>query len=93
MRILIIITFIFSFDVLADVIIVPPSDNAQERIQEALILANPGDEVHLTSGTYSIEDGLSLDIDNIILSGEGHENTILDFTNQMTGAQGLIGYF
>ena len=44
MRILIIITFIFSFDVLADVIIVPPSDNAQERIQEALILANPGDE-------------------------------------------------
>ena len=90
MRILIIITFFFSFGVLGDVIIVPPSDNAQERIQEALILANPGDEVHLTSGTYSIEDGLSLDIDNIILSGEGHENTILDFTNQMTGAQGLL---
>lgn len=80
----------FSFDALTDVIIVSPSDEAQEKIQEALILANPGDEVHLTAGTYSIEDGLSLDIDNIILSGEGHENTILDFSNQMTGAQGLL---
>ena len=90
MRILIIITFFFSFGVLGDVIIVPPSDNAQDRIQEALILANPGDEVHLTSGTYFIEDGLSLDVDNIILSGEGHENTILDFSNQMSGAQGLL---
>ena len=90
MRILIIITFFFSFGVLGDVIIVPPSDNAQDRIQEALILANPCDEVHLTSGTYFIEDGLSLDVDNIILSGEGHENTILDFSNQMSGAQGLL---
>ncbi|MDG2434914.1 MAG: parallel beta-helix domain-containing protein [Gammaproteobacteria bacterium] len=90
MRILFIITLLFSFDALTDVIIVPPSDEAQERIQEALILANPGDEVHLTTGIYSIEDGLSLDIDNIILSGEGHENTILDFSNQMTGAQGLL---
>lgn len=90
MRILFIITLLFSFDALTDVIIVPPSDEAQERIQEALILANPGDEVHLTAGIYSIEDGLSLDIDNIILSGEGHENTILDFSNQMTGAQGLL---
>ena len=90
MRILFIITVPFSFDALTDVIIVSPSDEAQEKIQEALILANPGDEVHLTAGTYSIEDGLSLDIDNIILSGEGHENTILDFSNQMTGAQGLL---
>ncbi|MBT5217634.1 MAG: hypothetical protein HOH08_06575 [Gammaproteobacteria bacterium] len=90
MRILFIITVLFSFDALTDVIIVSPSDEAQEKIQEALILANPGDEVHLTAGTYSIEDGLSLDIDNIILSGEGHENTILDFSNQMTGAQGLL---
>jgi len=90
MRILFIITVLFSFDALTDVIIVSPSDEAQEKIQEALILANPGDEVHLTAGTYSIEDGLSLDIDNIILSGEGHENTILDFSNQKTGAQGLL---
>ena len=90
MRILFTIFLFISFDAQSDVFIIPPSDNAQERIQEALILAQPGDEIHLISGVYKIEDGLSLDVDNILFSGDGHDKTILDFTEQMTGAQGLL---
>ena len=44
----------------------------------------------LTNGVYQIEDGLSLDIDNVTITGSGHKNTVLDFSNQMTGAQGLM---
>ena len=80
----------FTATVFSEVIIIPPSENSQERLQEALILANPGDIVQLTSGVYSLEDSLSLDIDNITINGDGHEYTILDFSNQKSGAQGLL---
>ena len=46
--------------------IISPSNNAQEEIQEALILAEPGDQVLLTKGIYNLNHGLSLDIDNVL---------------------------
>ena len=69
--------------------IIQPSLNAYEEIQEALILAEPGDIIRLTSGTYNLEDSLSLDVDNVQIEGEGMNQTILDFKNQKSGAQGL----
>ena len=69
-----------SFDVYSEVIIIAPSENSQERLQEALILAEPGDIVQLTSGIYELEDSLSLDIDSVTIQGNGHEETILDFS-------------
>ncbi|MDO7600387.1 MAG: right-handed parallel beta-helix repeat-containing protein, partial [SAR86 cluster bacterium] len=60
-----------------------------EEIQEALILAEPGDIIRLTSGTYNLEDSLSLDVDNVQIEGEGMNQTILNFKNQKSGAQGL----
>ena len=84
------ISFLVSFNAFSEIIIIPPSENAQEQIQEAMILAKPGDEIQLTTGVYMIEDGLSMDIDGISLKGTGQRNTVLDFSNQMTGAQGLM---
>ncbi|MDA9675845.1 right-handed parallel beta-helix repeat-containing protein [Pseudomonadota bacterium] len=78
-----------SAPVYAAVQIIQPSLNAYEEIQEALILAEPGDIIRLTSGTYSLEDSLSLDVDNVQIEGEGMNQTILDFKNQQSGAQGL----
>jgi len=75
--------------VFAAVQIIQPSLNAYEEIQEALILAEPGDIIRLTSGTYNLEDSLSLDVDNVQIEGEGMNQTILDFKNQKSGAQGL----
>ena len=84
------ILLLVSFNAFSEIIIIPPSENAQEQIQEAMILAKPGDEIQLTTGVYIIEDGLSLDVDGLSLKGTGHRNTVLDFSNQMTGAQGLM---
>ena len=75
---------------LAEQIYISPEKNIQEKFQETLILAKPGDEIILAAGIYEFTDGLSLDVDDIKLSGAGHEKTILSFTNQITGAQGLL---
>ena len=81
---------VFFNSLLAEQIYISPDKNIQERLQETLILAKPGDEIILAAGIYEFTDGLSLDVDNIKLSGAGHEKTILSFRNQITGAQGLL---
>ena len=68
----------------------PPAPNAQERIQEAMILLESGDTLIIQSGYYEFEDGLSLDVNDVTVKGEGIEDTILDFKNQQSGAQGLL---
>ena len=71
-------------------IFIDPGPDAQERLQEAMILMNEGDTLTIRSGYYSFEDSLSLDIDNVVIKGEGMNETILDFKNQQSGAQGLL---
>lgn len=73
----------------AAVQIIQPSTNSYEEIQEALILAEPGDVIRLTAGTFPLEDSLSLDVDSVRIEGAGMNQTILDFKNQQSGAQGL----
>ena len=67
-----------------------PSLNSQEELQEALILINSGDTLRLSKGTYYFEDGLSLDVDNVTIEGAGMNETILNFSKQASGAQGLL---
>ena len=67
-----------------------PGENAQEELQEALILMSEGDTLLIKSGYYLFEDGLSLDVDNVTIIGEGLDKTILDFKNQQSGAQGFL---
>ena len=51
---------------------------------------NEGDTLIIKSGYYSFEDGLSLDVNNVTVTGEGMEETVLDFKNQQSGAQGFL---
>ena len=74
---------------LAKTINISPSQDPYTEIQEALILASPGDIIHLSSGLYELEDSLSIDVNNIILEGDGINSTVLSFQNQLSGAQGL----
>ena len=78
-----------SFSSYSKTITIYPSADPYTEIQEALILANPGDIVHISEGFYKLEDSLSIDIDNLTLQGDGIYKTILSFKNQMSGAQGL----
>lgn len=65
-------------------------DNAQERLQEALIIAEPGDTVAIGAGRFELTDGLSLDVDNVTVTGAGADATILDFSNQQGAGEGLM---
>ena len=67
-----------------------PSPSANDEIQEALILAEPGDTVFLSKGIYKLDHGLSLDVNDVSIIGEGMYETVLDFSNQKSGAQGLL---
>ncbi|PZQ21600.1 MAG: hypothetical protein DI569_11215 [Sphingopyxis macrogoltabida] len=65
---------------------------ANEKLQEALILAEPGDVVELGAGTWRLTDGLSLDVANVTLRGAGTDadGSILDFSGQLGAGEGLL---
>ena len=81
---------ILSFALQAKQILLSPNSNSQEEIQEALIDLEPGDVLTLEPGEYYFEDGLSLDVNDVIFEGSGIDSTILNFGEQISGAQGLL---
>ena len=79
--------------VLADNHTIAPGQGAAERLQEALILAEPGDTIMLEAGRYALTEGLSLDVEGVTIKGagmEGDTQSILDFTNQQGAGEGLL---
>lgn len=69
---------------------VEAGDGAQERLQEALIEAQPGDTVELAAGRFVLTDGLSLAVDRVTVKGQGEKKSILDFTGQQGAGEGLL---
>jgi parallel beta-helix repeat protein len=65
-------------------------EGAEQRLQEALIVARPGDEVALDAGRFVLDEGLSLDVDNVTVRGAGMHATVLDFTGQKGAGEGLL---
>ena len=89
-KIILFIFFVVGQNLFASEIYLEPSLNAQEELQEALIVAKEGDTLKLAKGIYYFEDGLSLDVDNVTIEGAGMNDTILNFSKQASGAQGLL---
>lgn len=87
---LIVLVAVCSIPLLAKQVFLGPNSNSQEEIQEALIDLEPGDILTLEPGEYFFEDGLSLDVSDVIFEGSGVNNTILNFGDQISGAQGLL---
>lgn len=69
---------------------VRPGPDAQTQLQTALIEAKPGDSVRLADGRFDLTAGLSLDVDRVTIRGEGQNKTILSFSGQTSGAEGLL---
>ncbi len=67
-----------------------PGPNAQAQLQTALIEARPGDQVRLAAGRFALTQGLSLAVDRVTIRGEGQDRSILDFSRQNQGAEGLL---
>ncbi len=74
----------------AKTITVNAGKDAQTRLQEALITAQPGDVVSLGAGRFTLTDGLSLDVAKVTVKGKGTGNTILDFKGQLGAGEGLL---
>jgi parallel beta-helix repeat protein len=67
-----------------------PGEGAAARLQEALILAAPGDVIELGEGRFTLTDGLSLDVEGVTVQGAGMAKTVLDFTTQQGAGEGLL---
>ena len=89
-KIILFIFFAVGQNLFTSEIYLEPSLNAQEELQEALIVVKEGDTLKLGKGIYYFEDGLSLDVDNVTIEGAGMDDTILNFSKQASGAQGLL---
>ena len=75
---------------MARTITVEAGENAQERLQAALIEAAPGDIVQIGAGRFELTDGLSLDVDRVTVRGAGSQKTILSFKGQLGAGEGLL---
>lgn len=74
----------------AESFVIVPGPESEAALQEALILAAPGDEVVLAPGIYDIRNQLSLAGEDVTLRGAGMDASILSFKGQTGGAEGLI---
>ena len=74
----------------AKTLVVAAGPNAQERLQQALLDAAPGDTVRIGAGRLELTDGLSLDVDRVTVRGAGQAKTILSFKNQQGAGEGLL---
>lgn len=74
----------------AKTVTVAPAPDAQEKLQTALIEAQPGDTVHLAAGRYELTDGLSLDVAKVTVRGAGPDKTVLSFKSQKGAGEGLL---
>ncbi len=84
------ISFAFSSALSAKTIPVNAGDDAQTRLQEALIVAEPGDVVQIGEGLFQLTDGLSLDVSGVTVRGAGDDKTILDFSGQKGAGEGIL---
>lgn len=62
----------------------------QSVLLEQLIDAQPGDVIDIPAGVYSFDRSLSLTVDGVTIRGAGMDETILNFQDQISGAEGLI---
>ena len=62
----------------------------EQDLQLKLILAEPGDTIKIDAGFFPILGTLSMEgKENIVIKGSGINSTILSFSSQVEGAQGI----
>lgn len=66
------------------------ADPYQDELMQQLILAQPGDVIEIPPGHHRFDTELSLTVDDVTLKGTSPETTNLDFSEQRSGAEGLL---
>jgi len=90
MRFLLLLLAALPFAAFAETVSFAPEAEIQLKVQEALILAEPGTTFEFAEGVYEFNMGLSLDVDDVTIRGAGMDKTIFSFKAQDAGAEGLF---
>jgi len=69
--------------------LVSPGMDDPTTLQAALLDAMPGDTVCMAEGTFKLNTEISISADNVTLKGASRDTTILDFSTQNLGANGM----
>lgn len=67
-----------------------PGSNDNETVQTMFIEAQPNTVLCLGAGTFTFQTELSLSVENVTIRGQGADQTVLDFSNQDVGGNGLL---
>lgn len=68
---------------------VTASENFEFDAQEAIVMAKPGDTVELPAGRFPMQGELTINTPYITLKGQGMDKTVLVYTKNAVGAQGI----
>jgi parallel beta-helix repeat protein len=69
--------------------LVEPGEEAYTELLGALMDAQPGQTVCMSEGTFDFVDELSISANGVTLKGAGRDKTIMDFSGQTVGANGV----
>ena len=61
----------------------------EEAIEEAFLSIKDSTNIHLKSGKYRFDNLSIAQVNHIKIEGEGHEKTIIDFSGQTQGGEGI----
>ena len=67
-----------------------PALSFEEDLQTQLIQAQPGDIIEIPAGVHEMTRSLSLSVPGVTIHGAGMAESILSFSNQIQGAEGLL---
>lgn len=68
----------------------PAAANFEEQFRLALETAQPGDVIEVPAGTHPFTRSVTLNTDGITIRGAGMDESVLSFSGQITGAEGLL---
>ena len=67
-----------------------PAVPYEETLRLALETAQPGDVIEIPEGRHTFTRGLTLNTDGVTIRGAGMDASVLDFSGQIAGAEGLL---
>jgi parallel beta-helix repeat protein len=94
MKTLLFLAFVSFFIAVEAVLASPieiPADNFEQKLNEALETAPAGSEIVLPAGRFEMNSELVIVKPGITLRGQGMDKTILSFSHQKAGSQGVFG--
>ena len=68
----------------------PAPEDFQKTLQQRLIAAKAGEVIDLPEGKFHFDRTVSLTVSGVTIRGKGMDKTILSFTGQIAGAQGVL---